>query len=276
MKRIIAVVLCIALALGALTACAGTAETAEELSKLEQIKQAGVLVVGTSPDYPPYEFIIAGEGGAMEYKGIDIDIANAIASELGVDLKIEAMDFSGLDSALQMGTIDVILAAYNATDERAEVMDFSDVYYIDEVCALVMADAAEDYTDIAASFEGKKVGVQLGTTLETDYFPQATGAEKVSLKKVTQLVSELKAGALDAIFVEKPIAESYIKNNPELAIADGIVFNAEATGYVAGLPKGSEDLAAAINATIATLAENNAIAGFAEAAQEIQDQAVLD
>jgi polar amino acid transport system substrate-binding protein len=90
------------------------------------------------------------------------------------------------------------------------------------------------------------------------------------------LVSELKAGALDAIFVEKPIAESYIKNNPELAIADGIVFNAEATGYVAGLPKGSEDLAAAINATIATLAENNAIAGFAEAAQEIQDQAVLD
>lgn len=277
MKKTIAIVLCIALAFGVLTACAGKTETAEaELSKLEQIKQAGVLVVGTSPDYPPYEFVIAGENGEMEYKGIDIDIANEIAADLGVDLKIEAMDFNGLDSALQMGTIDMILAAYNATDERAEVMDFSDVYYIDEVCALVMGDTADSYTDLATSFQGKKVGVQLGTTLETDYFPQAIGAEEVALKKVTQLVAELKAGALDAIFVEKPIAESYIINNPELAIADGIVFDAEATGYVVGLPKGSDDLVAAVNATIARLTESNAIAGFAEAAQDIQDQAVLD
>jgi len=275
MKKIIAIALCIALALGVMSACAKTADTAE-LTKLEQIQQAGVLVVGTSPDYPPYEFVIAGDDGEMEYKGIDIDIANEIASDLGVELKIEAMDFSGLDSALQMGTIDMILAAYNATDERAEVMDFSDVYYIDEVCALVAGDTADSYTDLATSFDGKKVGVQLGTTLETDYFPQAVGAEKVALKKVTQLVAELKAGALDAIFVEKPIAESYIKNNPELAIAESIVFDAEATGYVVGLPKGSDELAAAVNATIAKLAESNAIAGYAEAAQDIQDQAVLD
>mgnify|MGYP001422058477 CR=1 FL=1 len=207
MKKAIAIVLCALLVVGMFTGCAKKAEPA---TKLEQIKAAGVLVVGTSPDYPPYEFVIAGENGQMEYKGIDISIAEEIAKDLGVELKIEAVDFDGLDSALQMGTIDMILAAYNPDDKRAEVMDFSDTYYIDEVVALVTAETADSYTDLATSFDGKKVGVQLGTTLETDYFPQATGAEKVALKKVTQLVSELKAGALDAIFVEKPIAEFYI------------------------------------------------------------------
>ena len=275
MKKLIAIVLCAALALGMFAGCAKQADTAS-LSKLEQIQAAGVLVVGTSPDYPPYEFVVAGENGEMEYKGIDISIAEEIAKDLGVELKIEAVDFDGLDSALQMGTIDMILAAYNPDDKRAEVMDFSDTYYIDEVVALVMADTADTYTDLATSFNGKKVGVQLGTTLETDYFPQATGAEKVALKKVTQLVSELKAGALDAIFVEKPIAESYIANNPELAIALGISFATEATGYVVGLPKDSPELAAAVNATIKRLVDANAIAGFAETAQDIQDQAILD
>lgn len=273
MKKAIALVLCVALALGAF-ACAKKTET--PANKLEQIKQAGVLVVGTSPDYPPYEFIIAGEDGEMEYKGIDISIAEEIAKSLGVTLKIEAMDFTGLDSAMQMGTIDLILAAYNPTEERAAVMDFSDVYYIDEVVALVKAETAESYTDLATSFSGKKVGVQLGTTLETDYYPQAVGAEKVALKKVTELVSELKAGALDAIFVERPIAESYMKNNPELTIAGSVAFEAEATGYVVGLPKDSAALKEAINAAIQALLDANMIATFAEEAQDIQDQAVFE
>jgi len=271
MKKVVALVLCVILAFG-MFACAKKAPA----SKLEQIKEAGVLVVGTSPDYPPYEFVIAGQGGEMEYKGIDIAIAGDIAKDLGVELKIEAMDFNGLDSALQMGTIDLILAAYNATDERAAVMDFSEVYYIDEIVALVKADGADAYTDLATSFSGKKVGVQLGTTLETDYFPQATGAEKVALKKVTELVSELKAGALDAIFVEMPIAEAYIKNNPELTIASSVVFDAEATGYVVGLPKDSTELKDAINATIKRLVDSNTIATYAEEAQDIQDQAVME
>ena len=275
MKKMIAVVLCAVLALSLLAGCA-CGKTPQAANKLEQIKQAGVLVVGTSPDYPPYEFVVAGANGEMEYKGIDIDIANEIAKDLGVELKIEAVDLEGLDSALQMGTIDLILAAYNADEKRAEVMDFSDVYYIDKVVALVLADTADSYTDLAVSFNGKKVGVQLGTTLESDYFPQAVGAEKVALKKVTQLVSELKAGALDAIFVEEPIAKAYIANNPELAIASGISFTTEAAGYVVGMPKSSPELAAAVNATIKKLVDANAIAGFAEAAQDIQDQAVLD
>jgi len=273
MKKAIAIVLCAVLALGLLAGCA-KAEAAK--TKLEQIKEAGVLVVGTSPDYPPYEFVIAGEGGQMAYKGIDIDIAGEIAKDLGVTLKVEAMDLNGLDSALQMGTIDMILAAYNASEERAAVMDFSDVYYIDEVVALVKADGASAYTDLATSFNGKKVGVQLGTTLESDYFPQAVDAEKVALKKVTQLITELKAGAMDAIFVEKPIAEAYIKNNPDLAIAAGITFAVEATGYVVGLPKDSAGLRDAVNATIKRLIDTNAIASFAEQAQDIQDQAILE
>ncbi|MEG1524124.1 MAG: transporter substrate-binding domain-containing protein [Clostridia bacterium] len=269
MKKIISIVLVMAMALTLLAGCAPKVE----MSKLDKIKEAGVLVVGTSPDYPPYEFVVPGADGSMEYAGIDMNIAEELAADLGVTLKVEAMDFSGLDSALQMGTIDMIFAAYNATDERAQVMDFSDQYYIDEVCAFTLADQVEKYTDLT-SFSGKKVGVQLGTTLETDYFPMLEGAEKVSLKKVTQLVTELKAKALDAIIVEKPIAEAYIANNPDLAIT-AVVFNAGATGYVVGLPKNEASLKDAVNATIKKLVDSDAIAGFAETAQEIQDQAVL-
>lgn len=271
MKKIVCLVLALVMATALLTACQ---PKAEEKNKLEQIKEAGVLVVGTSPDYPPYEFIIAGEGGAMETVGIDMWIARDIAAALGVELKIEAMDFSGLDSALQMGTIDMILAAYNPSEERAEIMDFSAVYYIDTVVALVLGTEADQYAELS-SFSGKKVGVQLGTTLESDYFPQLEGAEKVALKKITQLVPELKAGALAAILVEEPIAKSYIANNPELAIAP-VSFNTAAEGYVAALPKDAPEFKAAVDAAIAALLANNTIATYAEEAQAIQDQAILD
>ena len=214
MKKKLVLFVAIVMMACVLAGCMTTVQTTT--SKLDQIKEAGVFVVGTSPDYPPYEFIIPGADGNIEYVGIDIKIAQEIANDMGVDLKIEAMDFNGLDAALQMGTIDAILAAYNATDERSEVMDFSDEYYIDEVCAFTLLDHVNEFTDLETSFVGKKIGVQLGTTLETDYFPMMTGAEKVALKKVTQLVPELKAGALDAIIVEKPIAEAYVANNPDL------------------------------------------------------------
>ncbi len=272
MKKVLAICLSVLFVLSLTVGCAPKTEAPK--TKLEQIKEAGVLVVGTSPDYAPYEFIIAGADGQMEYKGIDMEIAKAIAADLGVELKIEAMDFNGLDSALQMGTIDMILAAYNATEERAEVMSFTDVYYIDEVVAVVLADGADAYTGLD-SFSGKKVGVQLGSTLQTDYFPQLTGAEEVALKKVTQLVTELKAGALDAILVEKPIAESYIANNPELTVS-AVTFTTGAAGYVAGLPKDAPELLEAVNASIKKLVDSNAIAAFAEEAQDIRDQAIME
>ena len=265
MKKTLCVVLAIVLAVAALTGCASKPK-----DKLDSIKEAGVLVVGTSPDYPPYEFIIPGADGQPQYVGIDVDIAEEIAADMGVQLKIEAMSFDGLDSALQMGTIDMIMAAYNATDERAKVMDFSDVYYIDTVCAFTMADKADQFKDLT-SFAGKKVGVQLGTTLETDYFPMLEGAEKVALKKIPQLITELKAGALDAIIVEQPIAESYIATNPDLAITS-VVFNEGAAGYVVGMPKDQAALKESVNATIKKLVDADAIAGFAEDAQSIQDQ----
>ena len=269
MKKVFVLFVACVMMACALAGCTTTVQTTS--SKLDQIKDAGVFVVGTSPDYPPYEFIIPGEGGNIEYVGIDICIAQEIANDMGVELKIEAMDFDGLDGALQMGTIDAILAAYNATEERSEVMDFSDEYYIDEVCAFTLLDHVNDYTDLETSFVGKKIGVQLGTTLETDYFPMMNGAEKVALKKVTQLVPELKAGELDAIIVEKPIAEAYVANNPDLGIAP-VVFNEGAAGYVVGLPKNAPELKDAVNATIKKLVDSDAIAQFAEDAQAIQDQ----
>ena len=95
---------------------------------LEQIKKSGKLVVGTSADYPPYEFTVK-EGDKTKYVGIDIEIAKKLAKDLGVKLEIKNMAFDSLLVALETHKIDAIISAMNPTPERKASVDFSDVYY---------------------------------------------------------------------------------------------------------------------------------------------------
>ncbi len=242
-------------------------------NKLEKIQDAGVLTVGTSPDYAPYEFIVAGEGGQMEYVGVDMEIAQEIAADIGVELKIVPLDFTALESALETGEIDLILAAYSATESRAVNIDFSDVYYTDEVCVFASAESANQYASVN-DFAGKTVGVQLGTTMENDYFPQLANAEKVACKTVSELVEQMKAGVVDAIIVDKPIAEAYVAKDGSLAITQVAFPDAQTTSYVACVAKDEPALLAAVNATIGKLVASDAIAQFAEDAQAIMDRDV--
>jgi ABC-type amino acid transport substrate-binding protein len=98
------------------------------MSKLEKIKAAGKLVVGTSADYPPYEFhMMDDEEGQLV--GIDIDIARYIAQELGVKLEVKDLIFSRIFIALEAGQIDMAIAGLSPTEERKKVADFSDNCY---------------------------------------------------------------------------------------------------------------------------------------------------
>ncbi len=134
---------------------------AEPANKLEAIKDAGVIVVGTSADYPPFESI--DEAGNMV--GFDIDLMNEIGKRMGVEVEIRDLPFDSLIASVQENKIDASIAAFNYTEERDEVVDFTDAYYYAEDGLLVVEgwsgeiNAPEDMANYT-------VGVQTGSTAD--------------------------------------------------------------------------------------------------------------
>ena len=134
MKKVTAIVLALLMVLS-LAAC-GSASS-----------ESKTLVMATSADYPPYEFIILNDKNEQQYVGIDISVSEAIAADMGKELQVVNMDFDSLMAGLQKGDADMVLAAIEITEERLEAADFSDPYYTDlPPMILIKADKAAEYT----------------------------------------------------------------------------------------------------------------------------------
>lgn len=194
------------------------------------------IVMGTSPDYPPYENIDAKNNG--EIVGLDVDIAKAIAKRLGYTLEIKSMDFNGLIAALQTGRVDFVMSAMSATEERKQTVDFSDVYYLAR--NTIISNKDDGYTTLD-QLKDKRVGVQLGSTQELAV--SNIGAKLTKLNKITDLIQELKSGRIDAAIVEDAVAADYAQNSPEFAVN---YLPPGDDGYAIAFPKGSS-LAAKFN-----------------------------
>src|SRR5512145_1334491 len=125
MKRVVVFIsLLVAVSL-VLAGCGGTSKAANHL---EAVKQAGVIKVGTSADYPPFESV--DESGNKV--GFDIDLMTEIAKRLGVEVEWVDMPFDSLVAAVQEGKIDASISAFNYSEERDQTIDFSDAYYTSE------------------------------------------------------------------------------------------------------------------------------------------------
>ena len=259
MKKVFALILALILCL-AFTACSAASGGNE-------------LILATSADYPPFEFIILDDAGEQQYVGIDISVAEVIAEDLGKELKVANQDFDSLMAALQKGDADIVLAAIEASPERLEAADFSDPYYTDlPPMVLVKADNAAAYTTIE-SFDGKSVGAQTGTTKADIVTNDMTGANLVALTSVNDLVNQLVYDKVDAIVLDGAVAMQFAESNADLVVAE--VSLGEAYPYCVAVQKGDpKNLLPSINATIAKLIENDQIAAFSEAADAISDQAI--
>lgn len=235
----------------------------------------GKLVLGTSADYAPFEFMYADDSGTMQYAGIDISAAQYIADEMGKELQVENMNFDYLLTSLAKGDYDIVMAAMEATPDRLNSADFSDPYYTDiPPMILVKADAADQYATLA-DFAGKSVGAQAATTKEGIVTDQMEGANLVSLTLVTDLVNELVYDKIDAVVLDGAVAQEYVDANPDLAIAGASSELGEAQPYCIAVAKGDpKGLLPGINEAIAKMTSENKMEEFIAAADELSGKAV--
>jgi polar amino acid transport system substrate-binding protein len=251
-------------------ATSGTAPTDEQktATKIEKIKAKGKLVLGTSADYPPYEFHKA-INGKDEIVGFDIEIAKVIAKDLGVELEIKDMKFDGLLAALVVDDIDFIVAGMVPKEERKKSVDFSTQYYQAEQNVLIRTEDAGKITSIEA-LKGLKVGAQKSTVQEDLAKEKAQAAEVKSLSKITDLVLELQNGKIDAVVLVGPVANAYAKQNPKLTVS-GISLGSE-EGVAVAVNKGTPDLLEAINKSLDTMIKAGTIDKFIQEATTLSEQ----
>ena len=230
------------------------------------------LVMGTSADYAPFEFMYKGEDGTMQYGGIDVSVGQYIAENMGKELKVENMAFDYLLPALVKGDFDIVISAMEVDEKRLQSADFSDPYYTDLPPAiLVKASNAASYKTLA-DFAGKSVAAQTGTTKLDIVNDQLTGANAVPLQLVTDMVNELVNGKVDAIVVDGAVAKQYAETNKDLVIADASSELGAAQPYCVAVAKGDpKGLLPAINAAIAKMNEENKLESFISAADALKD-----
>ena len=170
MKKFFAMTLALAMVLG-LTACGSKTE-----NKYNTI-EAGKLTVATSPDYAPYEFYAIGADGKAELAGFDIALIKYIADYLKIELEIIPMDFDGVLLELANGSVDLGVAGISPDPDRADSMDFSDIYYEGGQAFITVKDKADMFSDLASlNNADASIGAQNGTIqmdLAEQYSPDA-------------------------------------------------------------------------------------------------------
>ncbi len=173
---------------------------------------AEALKMGTNAAFPPYEYK---EGEA--FKGIDIDIATAIAKELGTTLEVVDMEFDSIIASVQKGEVNFGMAGMTVTDERKEEVDFTASYATGVQVVIVTEDSAIASLDDLA---GKKIGTQLGTTGDM-YSKDDYGEENVtSYGKGADAVIALLGGDVDAVIIDNEPAKAFVEQNAGLKILD--------------------------------------------------------
>ncbi len=256
MKKKISLLMVLVLVLSSLlVACGDSKEVSSdensevESSILEGIKNKGKLIVGTSADYPPFEFhkMINGKD---EIVGFDIEIAKYIADQLGVELEIKDMDFDKLLGGLSTGMLDIVIAGMNATPERQEEANFTDVYYKSNHSVLIHKEDADKITTME-DLKGKSIGVQIGTVQENMAKTSIENADVLSLTTNPEIIMNLKTRKIDCAIMEDLVAKSFAKENDDLMVVESISIDPGGEGVAIALKKGNDELTEKLNEILA-------------------------
>ena len=262
MKKLLALTLGAAMLLAVMTGC-GKKDTTQEpenndtqqeeqqptepATLLEQIKAKGKVVVGTEAQYAPYEF----KDLDANFAGCDIWLAQQIADSLGVELEVVDMAFDGIIPAVQSGQVDLGIAAFTNTPERAKEIDFSDLYETSAQLLIVKAGNADAYST-KESLVGLKVGAQKGTIQSQLIQSALPESELFELEKYPSLALEVQNGNIAGLVVDQAVGEALVaSSNGALEVSNFTFTAVEASfGKSVVIAKGNEDLVAVVNEVI--------------------------
>lgn len=250
MKKIIAMLLVLTMVLCSFAGCGSKGTT------LEDVKAAGELVIATSPDFPPFEELTV--EGTVE--GIEIDVLELICEKLGVELKIEQMDFDSVLPGVQAGKYDVGVSGISVTPEREKNVLFTDPYCLAAQAIVVVEGSA---VTGKADLTGKTIAVQTGTTAES--YCMDNGYTISAFTANSDAQTALTTGKVDAWVIDDLTAAemvaAYNAGNP----AKKLVILSEAMTtepYAFAFAKGSDDLVAEINKIVADLVADGTVKGI--------------
>ncbi len=238
MKKIIALVLALVLCLS-LTACA-------KGPTLADIKEAGKLTVATSPDFPPFESL---EGDKVV--GIEVDIMELIAEDLGIEIEFVQMDFDSVLAGIQSAKYDCGMSGITANEARKKNMLFTDPYYNAAQVIVVKADSA---IKGKADLKDKTVSVQTGTT--ADQGCQDEGIAVQAFAANADAKAALTTGKVDAWVVDNLTAIQMVEEGDGLVILEEKMTEEP---YAFAFAFGSEDLVAEINKSLNKLVEDGTV-----------------
>lgn len=254
-KKVLSVMLCVAMTAAMMVGCGNTETAATEEAAAEETTEeapaeeaaGGTLVMGTNAEFPPYEYY---EG--QEVVGIDAEIAAAVAEKLGMELKIEDMAFDSLITALSSGKVDMVAAGMTVTEDRKEFVNFTDTYAVAKQVIIVTEDS-----EIAGSDDltGKKVGVQLGTTGDI-YASDIEDASIEQYNKGMEAVQALSQGKIDAVIIDNEPAKVFVTEVEGIKILDEAFADEE---YAIAIAKENTDLLDQVNAALAELKEDGTL-----------------
>ena len=268
-KKYICLALCLVLAASVLAGCGSTSgaasepaaateapaaateapaeESAAPAGLVDSIKAKGKLVVGTEAQYAPYEF----KDLDTNFAGCDMWLAQQIADKLGVELEIVDMAFDGIIPAVQSSQVDLGIAAFTKTPERAEVIDFSDLYETSAQLLIVKAGNADVYSTKEA-LAGQKVGAQKGTIQSQLIQSALPDSELFELEKYPALALEVQNGNIAGLVVDQAVGEALVSTSNGALEVSSFAFTAEEASFGKAVvaAKGNEDLLAIVNEVV--------------------------
>lgn len=272
---VLAFALCLSLA-----ACGGDDAATDDGAADDTAATSETFRVGMECGYAPFNWTqVDDSNGAVALSdgtyagGYDVEIAKLIAEGLGKELEIVKTSWDGLPQGLQAGTIDAIIAGMSATADRAETIDFSDLYY-DSVLVMVV-NANGDYTDATSleDFEGAKVTGQLNT-FHDSVVDQIPGVNHVAaMEDFPAMRVALESGVIDGYVSERPEGLSAAAANSNYAVVEfaegeGFEYTPADVAISVGLKKGSDDLRNQINEILAGISEEQRL--------QLMDEAVVN
>lgn len=225
----------------------GKAESKSDGTAKIKTVEAGKLTLATNAEFPPYEY-----HDGDKIVGIDMDIADAIAKKLGLEVQIEDIAFDSVILEVTSGKADIGLAGISATDERKQSVDFSDTYTTSKQLIIV-----KDDSPITGSkdLEGKTVGVQTGTTgdiLASDI----KDAKPERYDKGMDAVQALSQGKVDAVIIDSEVAKKFVEETSGLKVLDEAFAD---ENYAIAIKKGNKELLDSVNKALSELKSDGTI-----------------